>query len=655
MVTVSQEIDARSQTGLQQLCDERAALRAITELFVRTVPSDEILSAITVEACHLVGAASATLTRFGHDSHLVVLATYRGPAPAGARIDYPAGSFPDRVRRDGNVVRVDESRHEQDACLAAELGPGAAVSVPIFVSGQVWGVLTVTSGGPPLAFDAGQRLDQFIGLVTAVLVSVLKDVEFRALADEQAALRSVAELVARGAPAEDVLGTIARHACRLAQVDLGALVRYEPDGTSEIAALDGAAPGFVVGMRATAEGDGAVHRVWRTHRYARIDDHAHGLSSSVAVPIFISGGLWGALFVGRDQPLSADVHVHLARFADLASTLIAAVHTRRQLRQLADEQGAVRRVAELVARGAALPEVFTAVTDESSQLLGHLPAVLLRYDEVPVVVAAHGGERFSATEREYAAGVPITVEGRVWGSLSLTPAGTPPPAGSDDRLAPFAELAGAAIANAENREKLTASRARVVATADETRRRLQRDVHDGAQQRLVHTIIALKLARDALAAGGSAVDLVAEALRHAERANTDLRDMVRGILPEALTRGGLARGLESLVADLCVPVHVDAAVPRLPAGIETTTFFVVAEALANVVKHASASAATVSITVDGSHLDVRVVDDGVGGADPRNGSGLTGLLDRVEASNGSFVLTSPAGQGTTLAARLPLP
>jgi signal transduction histidine kinase len=259
-------------------------------------------------------------------------------------------------------------------------------------------------------------------------------------------------------------------------------------------------------------------------------------------------------------------------------------------------------------------------------------------------------------EFEVAAGVavPITVEGRVWGSLSSSSRDGPLPAGTEDRLTPFAELAAAAIANAENKEKLTASRARVVAAADETRRRLQRDVHDSAQQRLVHTIIILKLARNAIATGGSAAELVDEALSNAERANTDLRDVVHGILPEALTRGGLNMGVESLVAGFSLPIRLRTSVPRLPPDLETTAYFIVAEALANVIKHAYAHNATVELAVDGGHLDIKVIDDGVDGADPHHGSGLTGLLDRVEVSNGSLAITSPAGHGTTLHARLPV-
>jgi signal transduction histidine kinase len=261
-----------------------------------------------------------------------------------------------------------------------------------------------------------------------------------------------------------------------------------------------------------------------------------------------------------------------------------------------------------------------------------------------------------ARELDVGAGVavPVIVEGRVWGVLTTSPPGPPLPLGTEQRLTQFAELAAAAIANAENKDKLKASRARVVATADETRRRLQRDVHDSAQQRLVHTIITLKLARDAIAAGASARELVEEALTNAERANAELRDVVRGILPAALTRGGLRAGLESLVADLAVPVDVRVTAPRLSTQTETTAYFIVAEALTNVIKHARATRATVEIGIEAETLSICVHDDGSGAADPARGTGLTGMLDRVEASEGTLTINSPPGVGTTLHAALPL-
>jgi signal transduction histidine kinase len=699
--------NAQARSDLQRMADEQTALRQVAELIARTAPTEAIFAAVSVNASRLLDGAPMTLTRFGGGRELVVVATHGGPAPVGTHIVYEPDTLPDQVRRDARAVRVDDYSREPDAGLAVQFNLAAAVSVPIWVGSDAWGMLTATSDNAPMPAGTEDRLLQFAGLVTAALSNVQARTELQALADEQAALRAVAELAAQDVPAEKVLAAVARQASRLTDVDFSTLLRFEPDGSTEIAALDGAPAGIAVGMRGPASGDGATQRVWRTGRPARIDNlaessghwaqvaHGHGFSTSAAVPILIQGTLWGALIVvGRDKPLPAQIHTHLTSFAELAATAIAAAQGRRELQQLAEEQSALRRVAELVARGAALPEVFISVAVEASHLLGNVAAALLRYEpqEAAVIVAGSNsplpvGFRVPATpgtpsgevlrtgrpcRLDHAAGpglagmpagfdaaasrvvaVPVAVEGRIWGNLSIR-AESPLAATTEDRLTRFAELAAAAIANAENKEKLSASRARVVATADETRRRLQRDVHDSAQQRLVHTVIALKLAKGAIASGGSGADLVDEALENAQRANTELRDIVHGILPASLSRGGLRAGLESLVSDFSLPVELDADVPRIAADVETTAYFIVAETLTNVVKHARASTASVKLTINDATLGIEVRDDGVGGADPSQGSGLTGLLDRVEASNGILEITSPAGKGTTVHATVPI-
>jgi signal transduction histidine kinase len=207
----------------------------------------------------------------------------------------------------------------------------------------------------------------------------------------------------------------------------------------------------------------------------------------------------------------------------------------------------------------------------------------------------------------------------------------------------------------QNVEELTASRARVVAATDEERRRVVRDLHDGAQQRLVHTIVTLKLALRALKPDREpACELVAEALEQAERANVELRELAHGILPAALTRGGLRAGLDALASRMPVPVEIDAPAGRLPTAIEATAYFVAAEALTNVAKHARAGRVEVTAQIRDGTLMVQVRDDGVGGARP-GGSGLVGLADRLAALDGRLRIDSPPDGGTLLAATIPLP
>jgi signal transduction histidine kinase len=210
---------------------------------------------------------------------------------------------------------------------------------------------------------------------------------------------------------------------------------------------------------------------------------------------------------------------------------------------------------------------------------------------------------------------------------------------------------------AEERRRLEAiARARMVVAADEERRRVVRDLHDGAQQRLVHAVITLKLAQRALAgADEQAGDLVGEALDQAERANVELRELAHGILPSALTRGGLREGIDELVTRAPLPVTVEVTGERFPAGIEATAYFVVSEALTNVVKHAHAERVEVAVRVQNGALEIEVCDDGIGGARSDGSSGISGLEDRVSVFGGSLVVESEPGRGTRVHASVPLP
>jgi signal transduction histidine kinase len=264
------------------------------------------------------------------------------------------------------------------------------------------------------------------------------------------------------------------------------------------------------------------------------------------------------------------------------------------------------------------------------------------------------GTTFRALGVRAGVGVPIIVDGRLWGAMGA--ASTEPlPPDAEVRIGEFTELVAAAIANVEARAELTASRARIVAAGDEERRRVVRDLHDGAQQRLVHTMITLKLAQQGLERdAGDAAKLVGEALEHAQRATQELRELAHGILPAALTAGGLRAGCEALASRMPVPVEVEIPDDRLPAPVEATAYFVVAEALTNVAKHANAASAAVSAQVGNGTLGIEVRDDGVGGA-RQDGSGLQGLRDRLAVLDGRLEIESPAGGGTLVTAAIPIP
>jgi signal transduction histidine kinase len=383
-----------------------------------------------------------------------------------------------------------------------------------------------------------------------------------------------------------------------------------------------------------------------------------------------------------------------------ADAMEASLETNRQgLRQLAEEQSALRRVATLVARGVPAPELLGAVVREVDRVLGASSTRLAQFlpgDVVEIIVSSQvggglpvgarwpadgrhlageirrtgrparregtkgAGDDLAARLREdgvrSAVATPIVVDGRLWGTMTAYWTDRVAAPDMEVRMEQFTELVATAIANTESRAALTASRARVVATADETRRRIERDLHDGAQQRLVHTVVTLKLARRALAAGetGSFERRVEEALDHAERANAALRELVHGILPAALSRSGLRGAVDSLVARAPIEVRVDVTDERFAPGLEATAYFIVAEALTNVFKHANADHARIRAAVEDGVLEVEVADDGDGGARLDGSSGLLGLSDRTAAAGGDLTIESPPGEGTTVTARLPL-
>ena len=228
------------------------------------------------------------------------------------------------------------------------------------------------------------------------------------------------------------------------------------------------------------------------------------------------------------------------------------------------------------------------------------------------------------------------------------------PPDTEAGIADFTELVATAVLNAESQDQLTASRARLLTEADAARRRIVRDLHDGAQQRLVHTSITLGLAqREFEQDNGAAQALIAEAIGHVQEANEELRELAHGILPADLARGGLRGGVDAVVERLDLAVEVDLPRERFPAEIEASAYFIVAEALTNIVKHAHAESAAVSAVIDEEMLRVEVRDDGIGGADP-SGPGLVGISDRVTALGGRFSVESPAGGGTVLTATLPI-
>jgi signal transduction histidine kinase len=275
------------------------------------------------------------------------------------------------------------------------------------------------------------------------------------------------------------------------------------------------------------------------------------------------------------------------------------------------------------------------------------------YDGASGELAALLRQRGVASE----VGAPVVVDGRLWGALI---AGTDKPqplaAGAELRVASFAELVATAIANATKYSELVTSRARIVTAADEARRRIERDLHDGTQQRLVSFGLELQLLQAQIGAEDSRAQAELERLQaDLDAIIDDVREISRGLHPSLLAHAGLAAALSALARRAPVPVELQIDVEgKLSDAIEVTAYYVVSEALTNAAKHAEASGVSVDVTTNGGRLLVRVRDDGVGGAVAGAGSGLVGLEDRVEALGGRFDVESPREGGTTIVAELPL-
>jgi PAS domain S-box-containing protein len=536
-----------------------------------------------------------------------------------------------------------------------------------------------------------------------------------ALQAQQASLRRVATLVAAGAASSDVFAAVAEEVGQVTGLPLIAIWRYEPDATATVIGEWSDRPHpFQAGTHWPLDGPTICFQVRATGRPAKIDDFADipgtvgeaaretGIHACAGAPIVVDGEVWGAMSADSTDgaPLPDDIEDRLAEFTELVATAIANAASREELARLADEQAALRRVATLVAQGVPPSELFGAVTEEVGTLLGADFAGMIRYEPdrtvTPVAVWPALGEHPDVPDRwplvkgdpatliaktrgpariddwddipgplaafvrdelgiRSSVGSPILVEGRLWGALAVHSIQAGPlPAGTASRLLNFTELVATAISNAQARSDLAASRARIVAATDDERRRVVRDLHDGAQQRLVHSIVTLKLAHQALEPNEQpASELVGEALEHVQRAKVELRELAHGILPTVLTRGGLRAAVESLASRTPVPVEINVAPDRLPAPVEATAYFVVAEALTNVAKHAHATAATVQAQLEEDKLQLQVRDDGAGGARP-DGSGLVGLADRLAALDGELRVHSPVDGGTLIAAEIPL-
>ena len=710
---------ATANEALARLADEQAALRRVATLVAQEAPQAEVFGAIAEEIGGLLGAEEVRMLRFNSDGSAVVVGGFGRPDafPLGSRLHLEGDSVALRVRRTQQPARFDDYRVAAgpDAETARSIGVRAVVGVPVFVEGRLWGAISAGSThDKPLPADTESRLDKFTKLMATAIANAEARAEVHRLADEQAALRQVAVLVAQQPSPSEVFTAVTQAVGLVLGADLAGLNVFEGDATTTIAGWSGdGGPIPPIGSRFALHGDSVVARIFETGAPARIDSYAEAqgeaadvarslrLRSTVGAPILVEGKLWGALVAGTRglEPWAENAETRIAAFTELVATAIANAESREALAKLADEQVALRRVATMVAQGASPQDLFDAVAEEVGRLLLAANVSMGRYEPDDSVTSmaswSSAGPVFTPGVRwqikgtnvawmvlqtgrparidDYSAatdpigvavreagyksavGSPIVVEGHLWGVISAASTEGPMPPGAEARLASFTELVATAIANAESSAELAASRRRIVAASDEARRRIERDLHDGVQQRLVSLGLRLGLVEAALPPDPDLSAQVGQIAGDVTGVLEELVEISRGIHPAIRSHGGLEPALMTLARRSALPVELEVEIDgALSEEVEVAAYYVVSEALANVAKHAAATSARVGAAREGGVLRISVRDNGVGGADPTRGTGLIGLADRVDALGGTIKVDSVEGQGTCVAVTLPI-
>jgi signal transduction histidine kinase len=663
--------------GLQE---QNAAVRRLTRLIAQGTELERFFEAVVSEVARILDAG-AWLLRHEADGSTTVVASL------------------------GDLAIAKGSRRANDG--SALLDP--AVTSAVVVDGAVWGTLCATAPEPSPA-DAEAWLADVAELVSIAVAAASLRVALRRMAGEQAAVRHVATLVAEGSSLSDLFAAVARAVAQAIDADAISVERIDADrSTTVIASLD--APRFPIGRRWMLDEPGLHASVIASGRPVRVDDVSvlggvtgaalrdSAIRSLVAVPIVVSGAVWGLMWVGgkRAEPLSPATEMRLRDFAEFAAIAVANAESRNRLRRLADSEASLRRVATLAAEGATPDKLLAAVAEEAARILDASTVAIVRYDDDAFeVVAAHNdpvfevGGTWPVEDSSLAAavraarapvgiddffGAPIVVDGDVWGMVvvGLRPprealprftawytsrmlSSSVPSEEIESRLASFTQLVGTAISRAEAHAEVIASRARIVEAGDEAMRRIERDLHDGTQQRLVAMALHLQRVRSDVPAEERDTHAALEQVERELKAVIDeVQELSRGVHPAQLAEGGLRPALRALARRSPIPIDLSVDVPERPlASVETAVYYVVSEALANAIKHSHATSLLVTVALDSGAIRVTVADDGVGGAEIGAGSGLTGLSDRVDAFAGSFEVVSPPGGGTRISVQLPV-
>jgi signal transduction histidine kinase len=537
-----------------------------------------------------------------------------------------------------------------------------------------------------------------------------RDEELRQLVEEQTALRRVATLVASAADDVDLVAAVTSEIAQLFGGHRATAIRWDGDTIRVIGDWSSDdAPMTMIDQVYAFGGDTLVARVISSGAPARVEsagdlhtDFARerwaelGIEASIGAPIVVDGRIWGVITTSRkteDDPFPPGAEQRLGDFAALVAQAIANSQARLEVAALANEQAALRRIATLVAGGKTYAEVLAAATAEAGRLYEAQCVYLVHWEGTQDEIVIDGGwtregerplptqalyhpEPLSATltvletglasrgeERSPELGdrcviaAPVIVNANLVGALAAMRAGGKAfPAGAEVRLRSFGDLVAQSIANAQAQDEARAARARIVRAADDARQKLERNLHDGAQQRLVSVSISLRLALAKLPeAAEEARKVITAATDELTLAIDELRELARGIHPAVLTEQGLGVALEVLAERAPLQVTVANELDeRLPPQVEAALYYVVAESLTNCAKYAEAERVEVRLCRRAGVARVDVADDGVGGADVARGSGLRGLADRVEALDGRLGVESAPAAGTRVWAEIPL-
>jgi signal transduction histidine kinase len=710
----------RAGNELRSLAEQQGALRRVATLVAQGAEREQLFEAIAEEISRILGVKAISLVEYDAATGMLTqkAATHGGRAavPVGGRWPVDSSPLAAAIVGAGVPARVDDwsGAPGQVAARHRDEGFGQAVAAPLVVGGSIWGYVSAyAEAGETLPRGCEARLADFTHLMaTAISNAQVRD-ELRELAESQGALRRVATLVAQGAEPRAVFTTVALEVSRLLGVGAVSLISYDASRQmfTKIFGTHGdrspVPDGVTWPVDQCPEGELAI----RTGCPARVDDWSSipgdvaakhreaGFGQALAAPIIVDGSIWGhmAAYGEAEEILPAGCEDRLADYTNLMASAIANAQARDELRGLAEQQGAaLRRVATLVAQQASLSTIFDAVAREARHALD-VPRVdvgrrhedggvtllgstavsdLRRPDEfsacgrcitAKVIESARaariddwsvlpGPDASAAASEGFSsvAGAPIMVDGEIWGVIVVL-ADKLLPADTETRLTDFTHLVASSISNVHARNSLIASRARIVTASDETRRRIERNLHDGIQQR----VVAISLSLRAVRAGSS---LPAEAKAGLEKVAADLDSLLedirifsQGLHPALLSRSGIGPALRALGRRSPIPVRVSIAPgPRLSEPVETAIYYVVSEALANAAKHSRAAEVIVTLNLDPGRVHVTIADDGAGGARLAGGSGLIGLVDRVEALGGRFLLESPPSRGTTITIELPL-